>query len=127
MSDPSWPVQMAIHDKVAQAMGTIPVLDAVPENQGFPYLVIGDDTLTAAATKSEDAHQMTVTIHAWSRSPGRKECKTLLAGVYDALHGRDLEIEGYDVTAVRFEYGDSFLDADGRTWHGVARYRIIVE
>lgn len=126
MPDASLPVQAAIFSALSAAVSPVKVYDAVPQNAAFPYLTIGDDTAADAGTKTNQGQEITLTIHAWSQYQGRKEVKELLGKVYDALHEKPLTVPGFSVSMVRFEYSDSFTDADGKTRHGVARYRVII-
>lgn len=126
MSDPSWAIQQAIYAAVSAAV-SVPVYDDPPADAALPYLTIGDDTVVPSRTKTEDGHEITVTVHAWSLGRGRKGVKELLSEVYDVLNDKDLSVPGFSVVDVSFEYADSFRDADGLTWHGVARYRVITE
>ncbi|RAP35848.1 hypothetical protein BYZ73_22130, partial [Rhodovulum viride] len=58
-----------------------PVYDtppALPEgmpDSGFPYVVIGDDTLVAEEADDVIGAQATVTLHFWSRAPGNRQVK----------------------------------------------------
>ncbi|RAP39374.1 hypothetical protein BYZ73_20870, partial [Rhodovulum viride] len=48
--------------------------EGMPES-GFPYVVIGDDTLVADEADDVIGAQVTVTLHFWSRAPGNRQVK----------------------------------------------------
>lgn len=117
-------MQLAVYAKLAAALSPIKVYDEPPSGAVFPYLTIGDDTIASDFDKVSDGHSVTVTLHAWSRDGGRRKSKEMLATAYAALHDQPLAVSGHGVTFVYFSFAESFQDADGKTWHGVARYRI---
>ena len=127
MADASWEVQKAIYAALKAALNPVAVYDHVPRRASFPYVTIGEDTAVDAGDKTAEGQDITLTIHAWSRKRGRKEVKQLLGQVRGALHGQPLTVAGYTVRLVRFEFGTTFKDADGVTYHGVQRYRIVVD
>lgn len=132
MSGAGADVQKALYAKLSTAL-TPEVYDHVPKGAAFPYVTIGDDTSipwdTKAGAAGDDGfgEEMTVTIHAWSRAAGRKEVKDLGAAIYVALHNQTLTMDDHHLLMMQFEFADSFLDADGVTYHGVSRYRLIVQ
>lgn len=127
MADPSWALQQAVYAAVTAAVAPIAVHDHPPQESAFPYFTIGEAAGYYDGTKTEDGQEVTVNVHAWSRYRGRKEVKELLGKVYDALHEKPLTVPGFNVSLVRFEFGDSALDEDGLTYHGVHRYRIFIQ
>ena len=127
MADASWEAQKAIYAALKAALNPVTVYDHVPQRASFPYVTIGEDTTVDAGDKTAEGQDITLTIHAWSRKRGRKEVKQILGQVRGALLGQPLMVAGYTVRFVRFEFGTTFKDADGVTYHGVQRYRIVVD
>lgn len=117
-------IQAAIFAKL-QTVGT--VYDHVPQESAFPYIVIGDDTSTPWDTDDSTGSESTCTIHVWSRQRGRKEVKTIMQAIYDAMHRQELTITGGALVECAAEFQESFLDPDGITRHGVIRFRLITE
>lgn len=111
----------------------IPVSDDVlqPSDSGdaknFPYIVIGDDAFVEWDTDTELGVEVTVTIHSWSRMPGKKEIKKIQGYIYDALHRYDFSADGYKFIFCAFLSSDSFLDTDGLTRHGVQKFKVLLE
>lgn len=126
----SWPLQQAIFGALTNDAGVTAlvggrVYDSVPQDASFPYLTVGDSTVIPFDTKDEPGQEHRVVMHAWSRYAGRKEAKQILAAVYDRLNRATLTVSGYGVVLILFEFEETFLDEDGRTYHGVIRFRII--
>lgn len=110
-----------------------PVYDDVavlPDGQpvsGFPYAVIGHDTLAPFDTDDKTGASATVTIHVWSRAAGFKECKGIMGEIYARLHRAVLTKTGVTVVDSLWEFSDAFIDVDGETRHGVTRYRLTIQ
>ena len=137
-SDASWPLQQAVYTALTgaaaiQALVGNParVYDEVPpEDQAatFPYITIGDDTVVEMGTKTEDISEHTLTLHAWDRTHrGRKVVKQVLDAIKATLHHASLSVTGHTLVLIHFEFGETLQDADGLTWHGIHRYRCIVQ
>lgn len=112
---------------------TCPVYDeapALPSGQPdnvFPYCVIGDDTAARFDTDSNTGSETTVTLHFWSRYPGQKEVKALMGEAYTALHRATLTATGYKFLDCLWEFSETPVDVDGKTRHGVQRYRLTIQ
>lgn len=102
----------------------VDVYDDVPEGATFPYVVIGEMTSTPNDTMGKTGRDVTVTVHSWSRYDGMQETNDVADRV-DELLDRWLPtgLSGWSATQMLQEYFESFRDPDGRTRHGVARYR----
>jgi len=128
------PLQLAIFTRLSSQL-SVPVYDD-PPNQldgqpelGFPFVTIGDDTGTPWDTDNSLGTSATVTIHVWSRYAGRKEVKTIFAAIYTALNRQstNLTAPGYAFIDCLYEFSEIIEDIDGRTRHGVCRYRVTME
>lgn len=124
-------LQKAIYDALmadATLLGLVSnVYDHVPQAQAFPYVVIGEQQLSPFDSHTFDGANTLVTIHTWARSGGRKSCKEIMAEIYRILHNAELAVAGFEVIVLRREFQESMLDPDGQTYHGVQRFRIILE
>ena len=111
---------------------TCPVCDDVavlPDGQpvsGFPYVVIGHDTLVPYDTDDKTGTSATVTLHVWSRSAGFKQCKSIMGEIYALLNRATLTKVGFSVIDCLWEFSDAITDVDGETRHGVTRYRLTI-
>lgn len=94
------------------------VYDSVPENAPFPYVVIGEPTETDFDVKLQETVETTLTIHTWSKTPGKLESYKLLEAVSNALRAF-LIVEGYTLEDVKKQRTAVFDDIDGVLRHGV--------
>jgi hypothetical protein len=130
-------IQTAIYERLSAYAPLTAVItgvyDDVPQaadagsNAAFPYVTIGDDTLNEWDTDTEQGADTTITIHSWSRARGRKEIKAIQGHIYDALHRYELPVTGHHLIACDWEASESLLDPDGRTRHGISRFRIVLQ
>src|SRR3990172_8595728 len=134
MSDSLLAVQPAVYVALAAAAvvkaqvgDPARVYDAVPMNTTYPYIELGEVTARDFATKTTDGMEQTITLHAWSRYSGRKQVKDILKAIYDTLNNASLTVTGHTLVLCRFEFADTVREEDGLTYHGVTRYRLIVD
>ena len=132
MTDHSFELQKTIFSKLntdATIKNTLSatVHDHVPQGTAFPYIVIGEETMTDdESTKDIDFNNFTLTIHVFSRNRGRKEAKNIMARIYELLHTQSLSVTGATHVNTRFEFSDIIREEDGLTYHGVQRFRTIL-
>ncbi|HSK40601.1 MAG TPA: DUF3168 domain-containing protein, partial [Arenibaculum sp.] len=86
MSLAAWELQRAVLMALTSALAPVEVYDDVPEEAAHPYVSIGDMAVATTSDKAGDGERHTLTLHVWSRYPGRKEVKELLGGIKTALH-----------------------------------------
>jgi hypothetical protein len=124
-------IQKAVRDRLVSSTAVTNlvtgIFDEVPQGQSYPYIVVGDDTAIEWDKDQQRGVEATITLHAWGRKAGRKEVKSIMDAMYDRLHRAELDIEAMTMILCNWEFGESFLDPDGITRHGVQRYRIIAE
>ena len=102
------------------------VFDDVPESTSFPYVSLGEDTLNDYDTKDVSGSTQTLTLHIWSEYKGTKEAKQIMDRLHDLLHDSSLSVSGHNLVNLRFEFGDIMRDPDGKTRHGVMRFRAVL-
>ena len=102
------------------------VFDEVTEGTTYPFVAIGEDTVTDFGTKTEDGGQFTINIHVWSQYTGSKETKNIMDRIHDLLHDSNLSVTGFNLVNLRFEFSDILRDPDVITRHGVMRFRAII-
>lgn len=111
----------AIYDQVPQ-------VDDAADSSDFPYVVIGEWTMTQNDTDTDTGFDATLTLHTWSRQRDYQECQRVMTEVYNALHRHTgWVVPGYGVSGIHQEFSDLMRDPDGITRHGVQRYRIYFE
>lgn len=126
------PIQKAIYALLSGSSDLPEIYDNVPQKDGritatWPFVVIGEDTSIAWDTDDSVGAEATITIHSWTRYGGRAAAKPVMSTIYDLLHRAELEIEGYSAVTIDFEYSEVLEDTDQVTFHGVQRFRILLE
>jgi hypothetical protein len=117
-------IQKRVYEILSAGMDQ-PIYDYVPPDAVCPYIEIGDDIVTDLSDKTGDQFAVSLTIHCWSTSRGRKEIRDMTMAVRELLHNIDLAID--DLQAVsRCTQMQTFRDPDGFTQHGTATFRIMV-
>lgn len=101
------------------------VFDEVPATATYPYIVLGEETANEYDTKDLKGSQTTINLHIWSEYQGSKECKNIMDRVHDLLHDGNINVTGFNLINLRFEFSDIMRDPDGVTRHGVMRFRAI--
>ncbi len=91
----------------------------------FRYVTVGGGAAVAWGAVGVEGVKVTLIIEAWSRERGHKEIKQILSEVHRILHDADLMVTGHDLVWLRFEFAEFLLDADGATYHGIARYKAL--
>jgi hypothetical protein len=138
---PANALQAAIYTRLTSytplttALGGARVFDHVPQNQPFPYVVLGDDTLVDWSTKTNNGWEATLTLHCWDRpKAGRKSVKTILGHLYDALHRQEasVTVTGFQLVLLQCEFQQTFQETavegdNDHFYHGVMRFRALIQ
>jgi len=131
MSSPAFEIQKAVKLKFDAALATAliscAVYDDVPQGAAKPYVRIGEGTELEWDTDSSIGLESTITVHTWSEYAGFKEVREIMTVLKNSLHNQSLTVTGQNVVLVLFEFSEVFLDSDGRTRHGVQRFRLLTE
>ena len=131
MSDHSLQLQKTIFDRLSgdsnltSTLGAA-VYDFVPDNSAFPYVKLGEETAVDVGTKTLQGNEHTLVIHSFSRYRGSKEIKNIMSRIYALLHESSLSVSGAELVNLRFEFSDVIKENDGRTTHGLQRFRAVV-
>lgn len=113
-------------DQVLGALG-VTVFDNIPDNQRpYPFVQVGDDEFDDWGAHDIDGFKVGITIHTWSQAEGRKECKQIQDKIYDILHELDLELDDQVTVSMRSGLITTMIDPDGRTYHGVNKFNLIL-
>lgn len=122
-------VQKAIYSALNGVI-SVPVYDDVPQVQAdwkSAYVTIGEDAFAAENTDLELMQRVSISVHTWSRSSGRKEVKTIQSEIFQALNRVNLSQPGYKFINIYLESSSSELDPDGQTRHGVQIFELLIE
>lgn len=107
------------------------VYDSVPQAAdggsagAFPYVTVGD--INALDGPTQGGAELVVTLHGWSRKPGKLELQQIARTIYEELHEQTLTVTDFTAFFVTFESSEFLPDPDGRTTHGVFRYRALLD
>jgi hypothetical protein len=100
-----------------------------PQNATYPYAVIGDgDTSLPWKTKLEYGEEILLNVDTWSRSAPTSmvEIKQMMGQVLAALDDAPLTVTGFGLVSCEIDFQNPFMDADGKTWRGVQRFRVFL-
>lgn len=103
------------------------IFDHVPQGTNFPYITIGDIQTSDWSTATEMGEDHRIVIHSWSRYKGRKQSREIEKRLYEILHDADLSVDGHNLVRLQFLVSDILVEQDGRTYHGLTRFRAITE
>ena len=102
------------------------VFDDVPESTAYPYVVIGEESISDNSSKTKDIFEHTLTIHIWSQYRGRRDIKVIMKQIHDLLHDSSLSVTGASLVNLRQEFQTTLVEGDGITRHGIMRFRAVV-
>lgn len=132
MSDATWALEVAVYDRIDDVLGamspSVPVWDGAPDDPSdsdFPYVEIGEASMSDASDKIVNGQEHSITLHIWSRDESTKEAKEIMSTIYENLHNANLTLTGYSVPICMCEFQNVLPDPEAGTIHGVARYRIV--
>jgi hypothetical protein len=115
-----------LNDPACAASVGVRVYDEIPPEPVFPLVVLGELRSTPADSAGRSALEHGVSVHVWSRGPGREEAALLLAALRSALHDAPLTLPGRRLVLLLAGFCDLFR-RDGRLLHGVLRLRAVTE
>lgn len=115
------------HAPLVAALGGPKVFDEPPRTVAFPYVTMGDARTSDWSTATSTGHEHALTLHVWSRQGGQSEAHAVAGEIVAALETVPLDPAGHRMVNLRFATADIRRDADGRTWHGVVRFRAVTE
>lgn len=124
-------VQSAIYELLAGDLilaGLITgVYDRPPQATQFPYITLGDFSVTDWSSKTTQGCEHKFVIHVWSRQGGRKESAQLMERIHTLLHEQNLTVEGHTLILMRFLASAITLENDGWTYHGQMQFHALLE
>ena len=123
-----------IQKRVYERLSSDPILSAkitgvfnsVEEDQGFPYLTVGEPSVLPFITKSKFGEELSIMIHAWSLYNGNLEAINLLNLCLDALSAR-MQLDGFIIRKVDIDQIRVIDDADSRIKHGILRMKYTIQ
>ena len=130
-ADVIWPTHLAIYNRLtadpALNDDITGVYDHVPEGTAFPYITIGDVTVTPAGAHDRFGARSTVTLHAWSTFLGRQEITTLVGHLMRLFDHQPLSIDGHATVVVAHEQTVTLRETDPDIRHAAVRFSLTTE
>ncbi|WP_341989967.1 DUF3168 domain-containing protein [Azorhizobium sp. AG788] len=122
----------AIHARLAadtplQALVGNAIHDVPPKDAAFPFVTLGEAVVSDWSTATEGGSEQALTLHVFSRQGGRAEALAIASAVQEALHEAPLALDGHRLANLRATTAEIRRDSDGRTFHGLVRFRAITE
>ena len=118
-------VQTALFNALTPALAPVPVLDQAGPNQEYPYATIGEFVGGHDDTLGEQAVNLDVTVHLWSRERGMQECQQLMTAAKNALDRMRLPATGFQWVTTIWTDAQTLREPDGRTRHGILRFQVL--
>ncbi|MFN3856085.1 MAG: DUF3168 domain-containing protein [Phreatobacter sp.] len=118
---------LAGHAPLVAVLGGPHVYDEAPRGAAFPYVTLGDAEVSDWSTGSSSGQEHRLTLHVWSRQGGQAEAHIIAGEIIAALEDVPLDPAGHRLVNLRFATADIRREADGRTWHGLVRFRAVTE
>lgn len=98
-----------------------------PNNEGFPYQTMGEETSVSLDTDDSEGAEGTLTIHSWSTYRGTKEIRQMQDATHRALHRYSLSVTGANFITIEYDFSQILTDPDGITRHGIMRFRALLD
>jgi hypothetical protein len=133
MTNPGWDLQKAAYQALkadaalTSLLGVNSLYDDIPQNADFPYVVIDQMRINDWSTSTERGSEHILMLHVWSRNRGKHEVHQIADGLRNALHDAALTLDDNRLINLTHQYSDLKRDEDGKTWHGVIRFRAVTE
>lgn len=126
-----WNLQLAIYDRLSTDIALnekiTGVYDEVGEGILFPYVTLGETTVSPFETKLSYGENIVNVLHCWSQYPGKKQTYEILDLMLQAITKEPFTIEGFSLIRVNIEPNMQVItDIDGTTKHGILRLRFVI-
>ena len=125
------PLQKAVYEALTDdvtLMGMISgVFDRPPQGQDYPYIALGESSVSDWSTKTSNGMEHAVQMQIWSREGGRRQCAQIMENVHRILHDVNLTPDGHRLISIRFVSSTISIKSDGWTYQGTMRFRAVTE
>ena len=108
-------------------LGEPRIYDVPPQPPSFPHVTFGHSVVRDGDLDASPTDEHLVTLHVWSRTPGRRETHAIIGAIRSALHDRPLALDGHRLINLRHEFSEARRDVDGETMRGLVRLRAVTE
>tara|TARA_R100000995_G_scaffold61426_1_gene31321 strand:+ start:1521 stop:1928 length:408 start_codon:yes stop_codon:yes gene_type:complete len=107
-------------------VGNNKIFDNVPQDTGYPYVVIGNINVINRGTKNLDGNEYNIDIDVWSEYRGKKEISNAMERIYELLHDTTYSVSGADMVVSQVRNTITLVENNGITRHGVLSLNVIV-
>ena len=119
-------LQQAIYNQLNNVI-SCSVYDSPPKTPAYPYVVIGDDSSIEFDTDNTIGREFISTIHVFDNYAGKKRIKNIFGEIDSALNRVNFIVPSKHLINCNFDSTDIFLDSDGKTFHGVISFKILID
>lgn len=110
---------------VAAIFTDVPQADDSGSTASFPYITIGNDTITPYDTKDDTGGNAVVQVSIWSRTSSDLQIKGIADAVYARMHHQPMTIADVTHITTEFESLNILDDPDGKTRQAVMLFRVL--
>jgi hypothetical protein len=103
------------------------VYDSPPKTAAYPYAIVGDDAFIEFDTNTTVGRECITTVHVFDNYNGKKRIKQIIGEIDNLLNRATLTAIGFHFIDCVFDSSDIFLDSDGKTYHGVILFRLLID
>ena len=101
------------------------IYDYIPPDTQYPYIFYGDMEVEPDDTDDTEDNLVQWTLHIYSQYNGNKECYDIVDVLDNIVRRAGFESDG--LVNIDRTFRDVVPDGDGKTRHGIARYRVRIE
>lgn len=112
---------------IVAALGGPKIIDHAPANVAFPYITFGRTSIYDWSTGTESGAEQLFTLHVWSKAKGRQEAQGIMELARARLHDQSLTLDNHALVNCRLEFAEVRYDDDLAVYHGLLRFRAVVE
>jgi hypothetical protein len=108
-------------------LGGQKVFDLAPDKTALPYVTFGRTSIFDWSTGTESGTEQLCTLHIWSKAKGKKEAFDIMAAMRARLDQAPLELGAHHLVNFRFEFAEVLFDEEQAVYHGLLRFRAVIE
>ncbi|EPJ8753868.1 MULTISPECIES: DUF3168 domain-containing protein [Pseudomonas] len=126
MADPSFALQVALHDRLSSGL-SCPVHDGVPDSSPFPYVTIDSSIADEADFLASRKDQRFLYLSVWSQHRGQKEVHEIMSAIDALLHNQPLPLATGHVVSMQVRRKQTKREPDCVTYQGAVTLSIITQ
>jgi hypothetical protein len=112
---------------LAALLGGPKIYDHAPADVAFPYVTFGRTSIFDWSTDTESGSELLFTLHVWSKRPGKREALAVIEAIRAVLDDAALDLDSHHLASLRLEFAEARYDEEQAVYHGLARFRALVE